>query len=357
MLIGKTGPLLSLLAASLILTGCARHKVEELPPGPDKVTCWDGSAADTQQQCPSQPASYSVCWDGSQVTPGTACPSRPTPMISNPVVQEVPARSLGTPDNPLAGPYPVRLPAASGGTRFITSSSAASMTEGSVDYASVNANAESLAPCPALGNVVSIADCERFTAIKKMAVEGNATLAAPASMDAGQRYDVFVTVGTKEQRAVIEERARSVGTFATGELLLAPYVCAELSAEGFNVVPALSEGPQCKERGAAPEQTFKWQVSPKVNRELTLKADVTTYVSKGGQSLGAVGTNTVLVKVNAGAWWQFDAAVKRATNSAVGLRELLAIIAAIIGIISVIVWRIKNVGKKPDEGALALPEG
>lgn len=354
-MIRKTWPLLSLLTASFIVTACAERRAEQLPPGPGTVTCWDGSIADNIQECSSQPPAYSICWDGSEVAPGTLCPALPTPMVSNPVVQELPSGPVRNPASGQTTHYPAQYSTQHGAGSY-AGSVTGPISQANGETAIDAAQRQALAPCPALGNVVSIEDCERFTAIKEMAVEGNATLAAPPSMDAGESYDVFVTVGTKEQRASIEETARSVGTFETGELLLAPYVCAELSAEGFITDPALNSGPQCKERGAAPEQTFKWQVSPEVNRELTLKAQVTTYVSEGGQSLGAVGTNTVSVKVNAGLWWRFDAAVNKATNSALGLQELLGILAAIIGIISLIVWRIKNMGKKPDKDAFALPE-
>jgi len=101
--------------------------------------------------------------------------------------------------------------------------------------------------------------------------------------------------------------------------------------------------------------TFKWQVSPKVNRALTLKAQVTTYVSEGGQNLGAVGTNTVSVNVNASTWWRFDQAVNRMTGSLMGLREALLALLAVLAVVSAIIWRLKNMGAKPEKGDLDAP--
>jgi len=299
-----------------------------------------------------------TCWDGSVVRVGEACAPRPIPTVSQPVIQEVDPRELGIPDTPYSASYT----ATSQGwgqydaTRYPSAQYSSLNQEQSLESTEQAALApDALAPCEALRNVVTVRECERFTAIKRMAEDGNATLAAPESMDAGQSYDVFVIVGTKEQRASIEETAASVGTFQTGEIKLAPYVCAELSAEGFTANPTLSDGPQCTERGAAPEMTFKWQVSPKVNRALTLKAQVTTYVSEGGQNLGAVGTNTVSVNVNASTWWRFDQAVNRMTGSLMGLREALLALLAVLAVVSAIIWRLKNMGAKPEKGDLDAP--
>jgi len=140
----------------------------------------------------------------------------PVPTVSQPVIQEVDPRELGIPDTPYSASYT----ATSQGwgqydaTRYPSAQYSSLNQEQSLESTEQAALApDALAPCEALRNVVTVRECERFTAIKRMAEDGNATLAAPESMDAGQSYDVFVIVGTKEQRASIEETAASVGTF------------------------------------------------------------------------------------------------------------------------------------------------
>jgi hypothetical protein len=67
------------------------------PPPTPTVTCWDGSTAPTQAECPPV---LVTCWDGSQAPSQSECPPQPTPTVTCPNGSVVP-------DPPGCGSAPV----------------------------------------------------------------------------------------------------------------------------------------------------------------------------------------------------------------------------------------------------------
>jgi hypothetical protein len=165
----------------------------------------------------------------------------------------------------------------------------------------------------------------------------------------GQYYPVRLVVGRKERATQIEQAAGQPGEVTTGDIALGPWICAQLSAASFDVRGELR---QCKRRGAAGQVSFAWDVSPEVARELRLSATVQSLAEKDGQPLDQIDSETITVTVSADGITSFDATIKRLTGSAGGLRTFLLAVLGVLGVVSVIVWRVRNLGKKPDKDAL-----
>lgn len=178
---------------------------------------------------------------------------------------------------------------------------------------------------------------------------GIAALGAPRAMAVGEYYPVRLVVGRKERQRQIEQAGGQPGEVTTGDIALGPWICAELSAVDFDV---RGEGRQCKRRGAAAQVSFAWEVSPEKARQLSLSATVQSLAEKDGQPLDQIDSETISVAVTADGISSFDATIKRLTGSAGGLRTFLLAVLGVVGVLSVIVWRVRNLGKKPEKDAL-----
>ena len=60
----------------------------------------------------------------------------------------------------------------------------------------------------------------------------------------------------------------------------------------------------------------------------------------------------IAVTVTGDSLSRFDRTVNRLTNSTMGFRTFLLAILSSLGVLSVIVWRIRHLGQKPDKDAL-----
>ena len=77
-----------------------------------------------------------------------------------------------------------------------------------------------------------------------------------------------------------------------------------------------------------------------------------SLAEKDGQPLDQIDSETISVAVTADGISRFDATIKRLTGSAGGLRTFLLAVLGVVGVLSVIVWRVRNLGKKPEKDAL-----
>lgn len=206
--------------------------------------------------------------------------------------------------------------------------------------------------CPALEDFASVAECTRYSTLAANAPLGVASLGAARSMKVGEFYPVKLVVGRKERAAQIARAAGASGDVTTGELKLGPWICAELKAVDFAV---RGERRLCQRKAGSPQVSFQWEVSPEQERQLTLAATVQSLTEKNGQPLDQIDSETIAVAVTADAITRFDQQIKRLTGSAGGLRAFLLAVLSALGVLSVIVWRIRNLGQKPDKDALKDP--
>ncbi|WP_155806039.1 hypothetical protein [Erythrobacter litoralis] len=182
---------------------------------------------------------------------------------------------------------------------------------------------------------------------------GYALLAAKPEMEVDERYPVKLLVGEKERLEDMSAAAQSIGDMTqSGELELAPYICGILTAPGFVVEEEMR---QCQDRGRSPEVSFTWHVAPNTDRPLTLQAKAITYDTEGGRPIDQRDSETLQIAVNASGFTKFNIWVREMTESVGGLRILLLAILAMLGVVSAIVWRLKTMGSKPDDGALRPP--
>ncbi len=203
--------------------------------------------------------------------------------------------------------------------------------------------------CPAMEDFAPADDCARYTTLAQQAPLGIAALGAPRAMAVGQFYPVKLVVGKQERAEQIERAAGAEGEVSTGEIKLGPWICAELKAADFEVRGDLR---QCKRKAGSPQLSFDWEVSPQQPRDLMLSATVQSLTEKNGQPLDQIDSETIRVAVTADGISSFDHTVQRLTGSAGGLRTFLLAVLSALGVLSVIVWRVRNLGKKPDKDAL-----
>ncbi|WP_435418643.1 hypothetical protein WAB17_03485 [Parerythrobacter aurantius] len=203
--------------------------------------------------------------------------------------------------------------------------------------------------CAAMEDFAPADQCARYTMLADQAPLGIAALGAPRSMEVGQFYPVKLVVGKQERAEQIERAAGEDGEVSTGEIKLGPWICAELKATDFEVRGDLR---QCKRKAGAPQLSFDWEVSPGQPRDLTLSATVQSLTEQDGQPLDQIDSETIKVAVTADGIATFDNTVERLTGSAGGFRTFLLAVLSALGVLSVIVWRVRNLGKKPDKDAL-----
>lgn len=206
--------------------------------------------------------------------------------------------------------------------------------------------------CPALEDMATAQECATYTTFRDQAPLGVAALGAAREMEVGHSYPVRLIVGKEERREAIEAAAGAPDEVTSAEMSLGPWICAELKAVDFEVT---GERRQCKRRRGSPQVSFDWEVTPRQARELTLSATVQSLTEKDGQPLDQIDSETIAVAVTADGISSFDNTVERLTGSAGGLRTFLLAVLGVIGVISVIIWRIRNLGKKPDKDALKDP--
>lgn len=203
--------------------------------------------------------------------------------------------------------------------------------------------------CPAMEDFASADECARYATLAAQAPLGIAALGAPREMAVGQFYPVKLVVGKEERADQIKRAAGADGEVSTGQIKLGPWICAQLKAVDFEVRGDLR---QCKRKAGSPQLSFDWEVSPEQPRDLTLSATVQSLTEQDGQPLDQIDSETIKVAVTADGIASFDNTVQRLTGSAGGLRTLLLAVLSALGVLSVIVWRVRNLSKKPEKDAL-----
>lgn len=203
--------------------------------------------------------------------------------------------------------------------------------------------------CPALEDFATSAECARYTMLAANAPLGVASLGASRVMEVGKYYPVNLVVGRKERAEQIAQAAGAPGEVTSGELKLGPWICAELKAVDFSVK---GDKRQCQRKAGSAQVSFQWEVSPQQERKLALAATVQSLTEKDGQPLDQIDSETIAVEVTADTITRFDKQIERLTGSAGGLRTFLLAVLSALGVLSVILWRIRNLGKKPDKDAL-----
>jgi hypothetical protein len=198
-------------------------------------------------------------------------------------------------------------------------------------------------------DLASAQECENYTLLRANAGLGIAAFGAKRNMELGQYYPVRLVIGKKERERSIVAAAGVVGEVATSDIALGPWVCAQIQATDFAVK---GEPRQCQRRAGSPQLSFAWEVSPQREDTLRLSATVQTLTEKNGQPLDQIDSAVIAVAVTGDSISRFDRTVNRLTNSTMGFRAFLLAILSALGVLSVIVWRIRHLGQKPDKDAL-----
>jgi hypothetical protein len=205
--------------------------------------------------------------------------------------------------------------------------------------------------CPELGTIASSDAC----AVGKRAFGplGIATLSAERSMLVDRSYPVRLMVGLDELQHKFEADAGKHELSASAGLRLGDWICAELHATNFN--QDNTEKRQCKKRGGSPQVRFDWKVSPTAKGRQVLAATVQSLSDEGGTPFEQIDSNKVSIAVHTDSvtWIEelLDGAVRivnKLTDLAGSVKALLLIVAAIIAAVSLIIWRWKYLGRRPE---------
>jgi len=230
----------------------------------------------------------------------------------------------------------------------------ATAVKGTSNVASVAAPAvapaaDKAAYCPAMEDLATPQECENYALLQANAAPGIAAFGAPRAMALAQYYPVKLVVGKAERAKEITAAAGTTGEVSTAKVGLGPWVCAQLQATDFDVKGDLR---QCQRRAGSPQISFNWEVSPKREDTLRLSATVQTLTEKDGRPLDQIDSAVIAVAVTGDSISRFDKWMERLTGSAGGLRTFLLALASALGVLSVVIWRIRTLGQKPDKDAL-----
>ena len=203
--------------------------------------------------------------------------------------------------------------------------------------------------CAPLGAMASKAECDTYMMLHAAMQSGVAAFDPPRAMKAGEQYPVKLVVGSEEVRAAVIDAATDAGQVKAVAVRLGAWVCAELLATQFDL-----SGParQCRERGASRMMSWDWTVSPKHGGKLKLGVKVESFTAENGKPLDTIDSRMINVEVEAGAFEGLDKNVSGLTKSAGGIRTMLLAILSALGVLSVIIWRLRTLGQKPDKDAL-----
>lgn len=203
--------------------------------------------------------------------------------------------------------------------------------------------------CPQLGGLATPEECANYSGLLATMQTGVAAFDPPRRMDMGRDYPVKLVIGAREVAAQVVDSATDAGDVKTVDIRLGSWICAELLASQFEL-----NGParQCKERGLSRMLSFDWTVSPKQDGKLKLGVKVESLAEQNGKPLDTIDSRMIAVDVEADAIGRFDMMVSRLTDSLGGVRTMLLALVSALGVLSVVVWRIRNLGKKPEKDAL-----
>lgn len=233
--------------------------------------------------------------------------------------------------------------------------------EGKFDFASAAAAGESAqpdngageaagkVPCPQLGGLALPAECTHYATLQASLKKGIAAFDPPRSMHMGKDYPVKLVIGSEEASSQVIDAATDAGEVKTVNIRLGSWICAELLASQFEVV---GERRLCRERGLSQTMSWDWTVSPVQDGRLKLGVKVESFAEKGGKPLDAIDSRMIAVDVEADALGRFDMMVSRLTESLGGVRSMLLALLSALGVLSVVIWRVRNLGKKPEQDAL-----
>ena len=204
-------------------------------------------------------------------------------------------------------------------------------------------------PCPQIGGLASEAECTSYSGLLSSLQQGIAAFDPPRQMDMGRDYPVRLVIGSREVSDQVVDTATDAGDVKTVDIRLGSWICAELMASQFKFDGSAR---QCKERGLSRMLSFNWTVSPRQDGTLKLGVKVESLAGKDGKLLDTIDSRMIAVDVKADTIGRFDMLVSRLTESFGGLRTMLLALLSALGVLSVIIWRIRHIGRKPDKDAL-----
>lgn len=321
------------LAVALALSGsgCSKKAPQELPPAPEE-TGWSPNA--------DREAAYRAAQQAAMARQAASEQQAARSQAQRAYEEAKAAVAQARKQVEAARKGHINFPGASAG-----STGAAHLADSAVN----DPGAAAKIPCPQLGGLATPEECANYSGLLATMQSGVAAFDPPRRMDMGRDYPVKLVIGAKEVAAQVVDSATDSGDVKTVDIRLGSWICAELLASQFEL-----NGPsrQCKERGLSRMLSFDWTVSPKQDGKLKLGVKVESLAEQNGKPLDTIDSRMIAVDVEADAIGRFDMMVSRLTDSLGGVRTMLLALVSALGVLSVVVWRVRNLGKKPEKDAL-----
>ncbi|RYD43320.1 MAG: hypothetical protein EOP63_10050 [Sphingomonadales bacterium] len=322
------------LALALSANGCSKRAPQELPPAP-----WDTGSTPEADRAAAYRAAQEAAM--AQQAASERQSARADAMRAYEEAKAAVAQARKQVEAARKGH--INIPGASAG-----STGAAHLADSGTGASSDPGAAGKIA-CPQLGGLATPEECANYSGLLATMQSGIAAFDPPRRMEMGRDYPVKLVIGAKEVAAQVVDSATDAGDVKTVDIRLGSWICAELLASQFEL-----NGPsrQCKERGLSRMLSFDWTVSPKQDGKLKLGVKVESLAEQNGKPLDTIDSRMIAVDVEADAIGRFDMMVSRLTDSLGGVRTMLLALVSALGVLSVVVWRVRNLGKKPEKDGL-----
>ena len=219
----------------------------------------------------------------------------------------------------------------------------------SADYPNGSASGVAAVRIAALCRSAALSDnaCRSLNDQFQNLEDGVGALNAPSEMNLNSDYAVALTIGRDEDEAEVRRTAKAEAgpksTSDVGNVWLAHRMRVTLSGSAFRIRP---EGEAERELGLSRQATWRWQVTPTGEGPQSLVATVLPIaVLSDGRRLELEPARRVLdVNVSVTAEQRIGR-VERFLKSTTGV---LVAAAALIAAVSLVIWRIRNFGRRPE---------
>lgn len=211
--------------------------------------------------------------------------------------------------------------------------------------------------CPAARAAMPAARCAALTAQRDSLEQGVAAFNPPRMMMRGAATRVVLAIGAQVERS---ETVRAAGG-RPADVQVAPvrigrYMRAALSGSAFDIVPI---GDPRRDLGMSGSEQWEWDVTPTRAGDQTLQVRIETFAQDGEghatrlklyQSAPiAVSVHVTDREARAEKIQTAKDDIKDTTGLLESLRGWLLALAGVIVAASLVVWRMRGFGKKPDD--------
>lgn len=236
------------------------------------------------------------------------------------------------------------------------SQNAAGSADNAANAASNASNAEIW--CGAARAYLSATDCRALEIQRDSLEQGVAAFNPPRSMMRGEATRVVLAIGPKaEESEVAAAAGGDASAVRVAPVRIGRYMTASLSGSAFTIAPV---GNPQRDLGLSASEQWEWDVTPTREGAQTLQVRIETFAQDGRGNRTRIRLDqsppvSVDVQVtDRERRSQTIGTIKGDVEDTTGLLKSLGAwllaLAGVIGALALVIWRIRGLGKKPEEG-------